>query len=85
MGITIKELKTKLSASLNMLKGFCANGKLCNGWHEINENVIEFRFAEDGRFARIKVDEIEAIDICKIYDKRNGFNKSYPNVIAPEH
>ncbi len=57
----IKEVKTELSASINMLHGFCYNGKLCKGWREINENVIEFMYADGKTFSRVKVDEISEI------------------------
>lgn len=80
--ITMRELKTRLSAALNMIKGFCFNGRLCNGWREINENVIEFRYSDDGRSARIRIDEIDSIGTAKIFDNRNGFCKPYPNVIT---
>lgn len=80
--ITMKELKTRLSAALNMIKGFCFNGKLCNGWRQVSETVIEFRYSDDGRIVRIKIDEIDSIGTAKIFDKHNGFSKPYPNVIT---
>ena len=80
--ITMKELKTTLSAALNMIKGFCFNGRLCNGWRQINEAVIEFRYSDDGQIARIRIDEIDSIGTAKIFDSRRGFNKPYPNVIT---
>lgn len=83
--MNMKELKTTLSAALNMIKGFCYNGRLCNGWREINENVIEFRYTDNGRTTRVNLNDIESIGKCSIYDERNGFNKPYPNVITVEH
>lgn len=79
--ITMKELTTTLSASLNMLKGFCCDGKLCNAWMKVNENVIAFRFSDTHRNIYIALDEISEIGTCEIYDKRNGFNIPYSNVV----
>ena len=78
--MTIKEIKTQLSASLNMLHGFCYKGKLCKGWREINENVIEFMFADGKTFARVRVNEISEIGTFKLYDELNGFRVPYANV-----
>ena len=80
--MTMKELTTTLSASLNMLKGFCYNCRLCNGWRKVNETVIEFRYSDDGRIARIELDQIDSIGKVLIFDKRCGYNKPYPNVIT---
>jgi hypothetical protein len=80
--ITMKELKTTLSAALNMIKGFCFNGRLCNGWRQVNETVIEFRYSDDGRITRIDLDQIDSIGKALIFDKRRGYNKPYPNVIT---
>ena len=80
----MRELKIRLSASLNMLKGFCCNGILCNGWREVSDEVIEFRPKGPGRIIRINVSDIVRVDTCRIYDERNGFNKPYPNVVTKE-
>jgi hypothetical protein len=78
----MKELKTTLSAAINMIKGFCFNGRLCNGWRQVDESNIEFRYADDGRIARVNLNDIESIGTYKIFDERHGFNKPYPNVIT---
>lgn len=82
--ITMKELKTRLSASLNMIKGFCCNGKLCNAWRQIDDNVIEFRQTEDRKIVRVNINDISEISTFHIYDARRDFNKPYPNVITKE-
>lgn len=78
--MTMKELTTKLSASLNMLKGFACEGILCRGWWQVNDNVIEFK-TEDDRYIRIRIDDVAEIGTCKIFDERNGFRKPYANVV----
>ena len=81
MEITMKELETSLSASINMLKGFAHNGKPCSGWHQVNDRVMEFRYS-DNTYGRIKLDEIVGFNYCTVYDERHGREKFYRNVLT---
>ena len=79
--ITMKELKLELSSGLRMLKGFCFEGELCDGWRQLDDNTIQFRKV-DGRVTRgIIPDEIECIGTTKIFNERKGYSKVYQNVV----
>ena len=80
MAITMKELKLSMNASRNMLKGYCVNGIRCTGWHQINDEVIEFR-QEDGQLVRFNVKDVEEIGTCRNYKDRFGCVIPYRNVV----
>ena len=79
--MTMKELTSALSAGINMLKGFCFDGELCNAWQKIDSSTIQFRKV-DGRLTRkVSLEEIDCIGKFEIFDDREGFAKRYPNVV----
>lgn len=81
--ITMELLKRELSASINMLKGFCHNGKRCNAWRQVKDDVIDFGYV-DNTYRRFKLSQIKGFENCMAYDERYGRERMFRNVLTDD-
>ena len=79
--MTMQELKIKIDASMNMLKGFCCNGIRCNGYIQHSEQGIKF-MQTDGKIVRVMLDNVAEVGTCWHYDERNGKRLPFANVVT---